>query len=142
MNAILVFILRLLLILLSYTFVGWIGYTIYTDLKISITQRKAISATPTITLEANLDDKFYKKQLNLPEIILGRDPTCDFPLDDETVSLRHCKLSFQHKQWWVEDLDSTNGSFLNNQLIEGATILTINDEIRLGNVDISITITN
>ncbi len=137
MNAVWLFLLRLLLIVFSYTFVGWIGYTIYTDLRQIISGHNKISPTP-IKLITQIDQKVIEKKFQKPEIILGRDPACDFQLDDDTISLRHCKLLYHHKQWWAQDLQSTNGTYLNNSLIETDTILTDSDELQLGSIKLSI----
>lgn len=139
MNEILVLILRLLLIILSYLFVSWIGYTIFKDLKINI-QGRSQPIIPMIELTAIIDQTTIERRFQIPEFILGRDPTCDFPLSDKTISIRHSKLSFHDKQWWVEDLDSTNGSFLNENLITNPVVLTNQDKLRLGQINISIII--
>jgi len=137
MNAILALVLRLILILLAYTFIGWIGYLIFTDLRgVSLGQRRA--KIPPIELRAitslDLNEKIFVES----KITLGRDPSSDFPLDDETISLKHCQVAFHDKQWWVEDLNSTNGSFLNGILIDSPAVITNGDIIRLGQVEISV----
>lgn len=139
MNAIIVFIVRLLIILLTYTFVGWIAFTIYTDLR-GVTREKDKAQITPITLITFIDQEKITKHFTKPEIIIGRDPACDFPLDDFMISVRHCKLSFHHKQWWAEDLGSTNGSYLNNTLIETAVVLTDGDDLQLGHIHVSIQI--
>lgn len=139
MNAILAFLLRLFLTLLCYIFVGWIGYTIYLDLRGGIRGREKVTIPP-ITLVAKINQEDSERRFKKSEILLGRDHACDFSLDDVAISLRHCKLSFHHKQWWAEDLESTNGSYLNNSLIESAIVLTDGDELRLGHSAISIKI--
>jgi pSer/pThr/pTyr-binding forkhead associated (FHA) protein len=58
---------------------------------------------------------------------------CDIPLPDETVSARHARLTYHHGQWWLEDLGSTNGTHLNDELLSVPTVLTSGDEIRCGN---------
>lgn len=138
-NELLVLILRLLLIFLAYIFVGWIGYTIFKDLKNNIHQRSQ-PIIPTIELTAIIDQTSIERRFKIPEVILGRDPACDFPLNEKTISIRHCKLSFHDKQWWVEDLDSTNGSFLNGSRITTPVVLTNHDDLRLGKNSVSITI--
>ena len=137
MNAIIVLIVRLLIILLTYTFVGWIAYTIYSDLRGTTKGKEKTSVTP-ITLNAIIDQDDSSRQFTKPEIIIGRDPACDFPLDDVTISARHCKIWFENKQWWAEDLDSTNGSYLNNVLIQTAVVLTDGDDLKVGQIHISI----
>ena len=137
MTAVLVFVLRILLLVLAYLFVGWIGFTIYKDLRSQLHTREALSASP-ITLHVLTENNPIEKQFSKPEIILGRDPDCDLTISDGTISLRHCQISYHHKQWWVSDLNSTNGSFLNNNLITSAIIITDGDVLQLGNVPIDI----
>lgn len=139
MNAIIVFIVRLLIILLSYTFVGWITFVIYSDLRGSTRGEEKTQVTP-ITLTASIDQEKIKRQFTTPEVIIGRDPACSFPLDHVTISSRHCKLSFHHNQWWAEDLGSTNGTYVNGTLIETAVVLTDGDDLQLGQIHTSIQI--
>jgi pSer/pThr/pTyr-binding forkhead associated (FHA) protein len=47
---------------------------------------------------------------------------------------------FRQKQWWVEDLESTNGTYLNQVQVTTSTILTDGDKLTLGKVDITIRI--
>ena len=139
MNAILVFVLRLIFVLLSYLFIGWIGYTIFTDLRSKQANTK-VKTIPPIILRTEIGEEQVEKQFAIPEIIIGRDPACDFPLDDETISLRHSKISFHHKQWWVEDLGSTNGTYVNEAMIEEPLVLTSSDQLRLGRKTLNIKI--
>jgi len=137
MNAILVLILRLILILLIYLFVGWMGYTIFLDMKQEkSSQRK--EWIPTLTVIPATGQQGQVRQFTIPEIIIGRDPTCHLPLDNGTISLRHCRLYFERKQWWVEDLESTNGSYLNGKRIETSTVLANDDELSIGQVTLTI----
>lgn len=139
MNSILVLFLRVLFLVLAYVFVGWIGYTIYKDLHALLHIRKESLDSPII-LRVVVDQEPIEKQFAMAEIIIGRDPDCDFTIPDETISLRHCKLSFHHKQWWANDLNSTNGSFLNDAPIDSPIIITDGDVLRLGKVSIIIQI--
>ncbi len=135
MNATIALILRLLLIFLSYLFVGWIGYTVFMDLKQNLHRNKNMSVTP-ITLSSEDSEEIF----HMSEIWLGRDPACEFPLSDDAISLRHCKINNHHKQWWAEDLNSTNGTYLNKSLIETPIVLASGDELKLGRTKITITI--
>ena len=131
MNAILVFSLRLLFVLLSYLFIGWIGYTIFSDL-VGKGWGKKEKSIPPIALQTEIDQDQVEKQYTIPEVIIGRDPGCDFPINDETISLRHSKLVFRHKQWWVEDLGSTNGTYLNETMVDRPVVVTHGDHLRFG----------
>jgi len=74
------------------------------------------------------------------EIILGREPGCDFLLDDQTVSSRHARLSYRQSQWWVEDMASTNGTYLNGEIVTAPVVITQGDELRLGQVGVRLSI--
>ncbi len=50
--------------------------------------------------------------LRYPELVLGRSPECDVRVRFPSVSSRHCKLSFDDGYWLVEDLNSTNGTWV------------------------------
>lgn len=139
MNAILALILRVLFLVLTYIFVGWIAYTLYKDLQGHFRVKKNMLPAP-ISLRAVINQEPIEKQYEKPEVILGRDPDCDFTIPDENISLRHCKLAYHHKQWWANDLNSTNGSFINDTLIDSPTIIMEGDELRLGKVSIIIQI--
>jgi pSer/pThr/pTyr-binding forkhead associated (FHA) protein len=137
MNPTLVFLLRLLLLFLAYSFVGWIIYSISTDLRKGSVKTGPVSFPP-ITLISELEDEPSSRQFSLPQLTIGRDPANEYYLDHPTISLRHCRLTFHHKQWWAEDLDSTNGSFLNDSQIESPIVLTDGDELRVGEIRIKI----
>ncbi len=139
MNPILVFLLRLLLLLLAYSFVGWITYSIFTDLKQGSAKSGPMSI-PLITLTSELDESSNPKQFSVSQLTIGRDPASDYPVVHPTISLRHCRLSFHNKQWWAEDLESTNGSYLNDSQIDSPTVLTDGDQLRLGEIYIKINI--
>ena len=138
MNAIIALILRIILVILAYAFVGGVGYLIYKDLKSTVHQQELI-AVPPISMQVKIDEETITRTFSQPEIIIGRDPSCDLSLDNSTISLRHSRITFHDKHWWVEDLDSTNGSFLNNVSIDTPTVITSGDQLKLGRVFISIT---
>lgn len=65
-------------------------------------------------------------------IELGRDPKLPHPLNDSEVSRRHARLVPSGGGAKIEDLSSTNGTFANDQPIEGVRDLTVGDRIRVG----------
>ena len=60
--------------------------------------------------------------LTKEETTLGRAPECDIFLDDEGVSRHHAKIVDQDNQRVLMDLGSTNGTFVDNERIEVATL--------------------
>jgi len=70
-------------------------------------------------------------------VILGRNPCADSPVDlafntDEYISHRHARLTFEHNQFWVEDLNSANGTWVNGVLVARKTRVIEEDRIRIG----------
>ena len=56
-------------------------------------------------------------ELDSPEVTLGRDPKNEIFLNDMTVSRRHAQLTYTGQDWSIEDLNSTNGTLVNNRRI-------------------------
>lgn len=65
-------------------------------------------------------------------VLIGRAPECTLVLDDDFASSRHAKLSLQQGRWMVEDLGSTNGTFLGRNRVQTATPLEIGSPVRIG----------
>lgn len=63
---------------------------------------------------------------------LGRDPGLPYALDDAKVSRHHARVSAVDAAVSVEDLGSTNGTFLNESPLEIATAIRPGDRIRVG----------
>jgi hypothetical protein len=65
------------------------------------------------------------------QLVIGRHPTCDVVVADETVSRRHAQLTFRDGGWVLQDLHSTNGTRLNGQYV-GRCRLRPGDRLDLG----------
>jgi pSer/pThr/pTyr-binding forkhead associated (FHA) protein len=65
-------------------------------------------------------------------ILIGRAPECTLVLDDDFASSRHARLSLQGGVWMVEDLGSTNGTFLGRSRVAEATPLEPGAPVRIG----------
>lgn len=66
------------------------------------------------------------------ELLIGRDLTNDIIVNDPEVSRRHLRVFLQGNQYGIEDLGSTNGSFVNSQRLAGPYILHPGDFLTLG----------
>lgn len=53
------------------------------------------------------------------EYIIGRDPSCQVVLADPYVSKKHVRLFYRDGKWYVEDLGSRNGTYINGEDIRG-----------------------
>ncbi len=66
------------------------------------------------------------------ETVLGRHPGCTIQLDSNTVSRRHAQVTKVDGNYFIEDLGSGNGTFVNGKQIEGKAQLVHDDRIKLG----------
>lgn len=64
------------------------------------------------------------------ETLIGRDPECDIILTDGYPSRRHAKIVYSDNNVILEDLNSTNGTYVNNRRVEGAVGLKEGDIVR------------
>jgi len=72
------------------------------------------------------------------DMTLGRQG-CDLVLPDPEVSRRHAIVIETAAGPAIEDLDSTNGTFVNDRRIDGAQVLRAGDRLRLGNTVFAVT---
>lgn len=68
------------------------------------------------------------------EVVVGRDPSADLRVDSPQVSRRHARLLRSGGGWLVEDLGSSNGTYINGQPVTQATPLGRDDVLSLGSV--------
>jgi predicted component of type VI protein secretion system len=66
------------------------------------------------------------------QITIGRDPANTVSINDAEVSRRHARLTFQGGKYVLEDLGSTNGTFVNGQRLAGPHVLKAGDVVSLG----------
>jgi pSer/pThr/pTyr-binding forkhead associated (FHA) protein len=65
---------------------------------------------------------------------IGRDVNNAIVIEDPFASSEHCALTFRGRSWYVEDLASTNGTFLNGSQVDGTAPMSYGDEIQVGEV--------
>lgn len=69
--------------------------------------------------------------LTKTRMVIGRDPSCDLPVDHPRVSWHHAQLEAQGQRYTITDLGSSNGTFLNGRRVKSAQ-LSVGDTIGLG----------
>jgi pSer/pThr/pTyr-binding forkhead associated (FHA) protein len=65
-------------------------------------------------------------------ILIGRGPDAAIRLDDDYVSTRHARIASADDQWFVEDLGSTNGTYVGSARITQPTTLALGTQVRIG----------
>ncbi len=65
---------------------------------------------------------------------LGRDVNNGIVLDDPFASAEHAVLTFRGRNWYLEDLASTNGTFVNGVPVDGLAPLGFGDEVQVGEI--------
>jgi two-component system cell cycle response regulator len=77
------------------------------------------------------DELGKKYNLNTPSVVVGRSSKCDIQIDQESISRNHSKIVNTGKSILVRDLGSTNGTYVNDELVE-EYILRDGDLIKIG----------
>jgi hypothetical protein len=75
-------------------------------------------------------------ELKVDKTTIGRVEDNTFPIPHASVSSHHCEILLRGNDVVVKDLDSTNGSFINNQQISTETVLKPGQILRLGQIEI------
>jgi pSer/pThr/pTyr-binding forkhead associated (FHA) protein len=70
--------------------------------------------------------------LGTSAVLIGRAPACTLVLDDDYSSSRHARLFAEGGEWFVEDLGSTNGTFLDEQRVTSPLPVRPGARVRIG----------
>jgi phosphoserine phosphatase RsbU/P len=79
-------------------------------------------------------DVSHKIELKSDATLIGRHPDCQVLVDDTSVSRKHAQIVYRDSEYWLEDLRSRNGTYLNNHQIQQITRLYDGDLIRVCDV--------
>src|SRR4030066_1010402 len=71
-------------------------------------------------------------ELNRNEISIGRDIANDFVINDAEVSRMHAKLTLEGDRYKIEDINSTNGTYIDGQRLIGPHLMAIGEIIMFG----------
>jgi hypothetical protein len=87
---------------------------------------------PTLVVVRDSDGQKVGSHKLSSTLSIGRADACHIRLDDVYVSQFHARLFPKNGTWHVEDLGSTNGTYLNRQRVSGSAELQAGDQIRIG----------
>ncbi len=103
-----------------------------TKSKPSAKSRKPARGVPTKLQVVSGPNAGQSVPLGDTPILLGRGTDAAIRLDDDYVSTRHARFATNGEQWFVEDLGSTNGTYLGSQRITSPIPIGLGIAVRLG----------
>jgi hypothetical protein len=127
-------VVRLLFLLLLYVFLYRVVRTLLHDLRAAAREptttmgRLVVMASPG--LEPPTGHVFALDAITT----LGRDVNNSIVVDDPFASAEHAVLTFRGSAWYVEDLGSTNGTYVNGNAVTGVATIEFGDELQIGEV--------
>jgi hypothetical protein len=88
---------------------------------------------PRLVIESgpNKGDEYIVRK---PVTLIGRNEVCDLIVSDPLVSRRHCQILWDGVYCTVEDLGSTNGTYVNSQQLTAAYALRPSDRLKVADV--------
>jgi FHA domain-containing protein len=95
-------------------------------------KQRARKGSPTHVLVVDGANKGERADLSQAPILIGRGSDAAIRLDDDYVSTRHARIAASGDQWFVEDLGSTNGTYIGSARITQPTTLTLGTQVRIG----------
>jgi len=81
------------------------------------------------------DGTITQKTVSKKPISIGRAENCTLEINDSLCSTNHCEIYLENNFAVIKDLNSTNGTYLNESIVSGARIF-VKDEIRIGKTNI------
>jgi eukaryotic-like serine/threonine-protein kinase len=77
-------------------------------------------------------DTIQRRLIGPGEYFIGCDPSCQLHLEDDSVSHKHARLCFDGERFVVEDLGSTNGTFLDGVRLTGRVPIRLGQQLQIG----------
>ena len=93
------------------------------------TKRRGSPTHVVVTEGSNVGER---AELDQAPILIGRGTDAAIRLDDDYVSTRHARIAASGDQWFVEDLGSTNGTYIGSVRITQPTTVTLGTQVRIG----------
>jgi predicted component of type VI protein secretion system len=78
--------------------------------------------------------------VSTPQFLVGRDSKCHLRPASQTISKRHCEVLNREDRWFVRDLHSTNGTFINDEQVTGERELHDGDVLKVGPLEFGVRI--
>ena len=111
-------------------------WTLWTDIR-SAQRILSLASQPAGQLVELPSNKFFPL---MPICSIGRAGTNAITIEDPAVSLQHALITRRDLTWWLEDLNSRNGTYLNEHRLDEAAVITSGDIISVGHTQLQINI--
>ena len=76
--------------------------------------------------------------IKLPQFLIGRDPQCNLRPASPLISKRHCAVIVRDGKAFIRDFGSMNGTYLNDQRVEGEAELKNDDQLKVGPIHFAV----
>ena len=131
---IVIWAVRLAFLALLYLFLARVVRSLLRDLRAAAREPGA-SLGRLVVIESPAGDPEQGRSFDLDAITtLGRDVNNAIVVDDPFASAEHAVLTYRGRSWYVEDLGSTNGTFVNGRAVASVAPLGFGDEVSIGQV--------
>ncbi len=133
--AIILYLIRIASALLLLAFVGFIAWLVYREMR--VTEHSLVQDSKpqgNLRVIASADGEFAANSVIplQPVTSLGRANGNTIILADSFASGQHALIVYRNGRWWVEDLESRNGTLLNDVTVTETAVLTTGDIIAIG----------
>ncbi|MDI3477672.1 MAG: hypothetical protein PWQ59_1197 [Thermoanaerobacterium sp.] len=119
-------ILKYVLLLLIYLFLYRVFKIIYLDIK-GVRKEREVTKAKLVSLSG-------RGSFNLFEVTtIGRADDCDIVVENPYVSSKHAMIRKKGKKFVIQDLNSTNGTYVNGKRVKNIARIKNNDVIKFGN---------
>ena len=127
-----IWVLRLLFLALLYGFLWFVVRALVRDLRSA--SREPMRELGRLVVVASPGGEPAAGSVFALDAItsIGRDVNNSIVVDDEFVSANHAALTYRGRAWYVEDLGSTNGTFVNGSPVDGLSPIAFGDEVQVG----------
>lgn len=139
------------ILLLRIAFIGLVYFFLYQVARVSVRELVVLSRATVTASPASVSlpdpasalelldpaESSYHQGTTFPldhYTTIGRTDTNAIAIDDGFVSGSHAEIAFEHGAWWLQDLGSTNGTFVNNQPVHSRVQLSDGDILQFGRV--------
>lgn len=139
MYSILAMLVKYVFVLLVYMFILSIVKLVYLDItdarRHDMAQKGGYAYLKLINLRRNLKFKMHESYSISEDAVIGRSKRCQVYIDDPHLSKAHARIFLKDGAFYVMDLNSTNGSFLNGRrLPKQAVRIKDSDKLSFGDI--------